>query len=66
MNPEEFINELKEVFWNKNKLMNFTLSQQNSMFDTIKSFLQKKNLIVVSKAEHENLCKAYNHFKKLD
>lgn len=55
MNPQEFVNELKEVFWNKNKLLQFNSRQQDSIFDTIRAFLQKKNLIIVSKVEYDKL-----------
>lgn len=55
MTPQEFTNELKEYFWNKNKLLQFNSSQIDSMFDTIRAFLQKKNLVVVSKVEYEAL-----------
>lgn len=53
MNPQEFIDELKERFFEKGVWM--TQSQRDSHFDTIKAFLQKKNLIVVSKVEYEKL-----------
>ena len=59
MNPQEFTDELKEVFWNKNKLISFNSQQIQSMFDTIKAFLQKKNLVVIPKIEYEALLKAY-------
>jgi hypothetical protein len=55
MTPQEFIEELKHVFYHKNKLMQFDKSQQDIMFDTIKAFLQKKQLVVVSRVEHERL-----------
>jgi hypothetical protein len=55
MTPQQFIEELKETFYHKNKLLRFSLSQQNTIFDTIKAFLQKKNLVVVSKVEYEKL-----------
>lgn len=55
MTSQEFTNELKEYFWNKNKLLQFNSSQIDSMFDTIRAFLQKKNLVVVSKVEYEAL-----------
>ena len=64
MNPQEFVDELKEVFWNKNKFTQFTSRQQNSIFDTIKAFLLKKNLIIVSKVEYENTLKACQFFSK--
>lgn len=55
MNPQKFIENLKEHFWNKNKTHCFSPSQKDSMFDTIKAYLQKKNLVVVSKVEYEAL-----------
>ena len=55
MTPHEFVAELKETFYHKNKLLRFSLSQQNTIFDTIKAFLQKKNLVLVSKVEYEKL-----------
>jgi hypothetical protein len=55
MTPQEFIENLKDHFWNKNKTLHFAQSQTNSMFDTIKSYLLKKNLVVVSKVEYESL-----------
>lgn len=58
MKPQEFVDQLKEVFWNKNKLLQFNPRQQDSIFDTIKAFLQKKNLIIVSRVEYENTLKA--------
>jgi hypothetical protein len=57
MIPAEFIEELKHVFYHKNKLMQFDKRQQDIMFDTIKAFLQKKQLIVVSRVEYERLLK---------
>jgi len=53
MTPQEFINELKERFSTKGVWM--TGRETNSFFETIKAFLQKKNLIVVSKVEYESL-----------
>lgn len=53
MTPQEFINELKERFLTKGVWMKGR--ETNSFFDTIKAFLQKKNLIVVSKVEYESL-----------
>jgi hypothetical protein len=58
MNPQEFVDELKEVFWNKNKLRGLNHPQINSIFDTIKAFLQKKNLVVISKVEYQALLTA--------
>ena len=55
MNPQKFVDELKEVFWRKNKLLQFNSRQQDSIFDTIKAFLQKKNLVIVSKVEYDDL-----------
>lgn len=53
-NPEEFVNELKELFaWKKPFLLDY--KQRDSVFDTIKAYLQKKNLIVISKVEYDNL-----------
>lgn len=57
MTPVEFVKELKEVFYQKNKLLHFSPSQQNMIFDTIKAFLQKKNLVVVCKVEYDRLLK---------
>jgi hypothetical protein len=57
MAPQEFIEELKHVFYHKNKLMQFDKSQQDIMFDTIKAFLQKKQLVVVSRVEYDRLLK---------
>jgi hypothetical protein len=65
MNPQEFTDELKEVFWNKNKLLGLDHPQKDSIFDTIKSFLQKKNLVVVSKVEYEALLTAANIYFKM-
>jgi len=53
MNPQEFVEKLKERFFEKRVWM--AQSQRDSYFDTIKAFLQKKNLIVVSKVEYEKL-----------
>jgi len=65
MNPQEFTDELKEVFWNKNKLLGLNPPRIDSIFDTIKSFLQKKNLVVVSKVEYEALLTAANIYFKM-
>jgi hypothetical protein len=51
--PQEFIDDLKEYFLEKGK--GFTVSQRDSYFDTIKAYLQKKNLVVVSKVEYQRL-----------
>ena len=53
MNPQEFVDKLKERFSEKG--VGMIQSQRDSYFDTIKAFLQKKNLIVVSKVEYESL-----------
>ncbi len=53
MTPQQFIDELKERFLNKGVWM--TGREIDSFFDTIKAFLQKKNLVVVSKIEYEFL-----------
>ena len=55
MTPQEFVDELKERFYHTNKLVRFTLSERSVIFDTIKAFLQKKNLVVVSKVEYDRL-----------
>jgi len=53
MTPQQFIDELKERFLTKGVWM--TGREIDSFFDIIKAFLQKKNLIVVSKIEYESL-----------
>jgi hypothetical protein len=53
MNPQEFVDKLKERFSEKG--VGMIPSQRHHYFDTIKAFLQKKNLIVVSKVEYESL-----------
>ena len=55
MTPQEFVDELKERFYHTNKLVRFTLSERSVIFDTIKAFLQKRNLVVVSKVEYDRL-----------
>lgn len=50
MTSQEFTNELKEYFWNEHKLMLFSPSEI-----AITAFLQKENLVVVSKVEYEAL-----------
>jgi hypothetical protein len=50
MTSQEFTDELKEYFWNEHKLMLFSPCEI-----AITAFLQKKNLIVVSKVEYESL-----------
>lgn len=55
MTPQQFIDELKERFFEKNLWMTMTGRQSDSFFDTIKAFLQKKNLVVVSRVEYESL-----------
>ena len=53
--PEEFVKELKEHFWNKNKSFLLNRRETESLLDTIKAYLQKKNLVIVSKVEYERL-----------
>lgn len=53
MTPQQFIDQLKERFFQKNAWM--TGRQSDSFFDTIKAFLQKKNLVVISRVEYESL-----------
>ena len=55
MKPQQFIDKLKEHFFQKNAWAWMTGRQSDSFFDTIKAFLQKKNLVVVSKVEYESL-----------
>jgi hypothetical protein len=55
MTPQEFVTELKERFYHTNKLLQFSLKQQDVILDTIKAFLLKKNLVVVSKVEYDRL-----------
>lgn len=52
--PQEFIDDLKEHFWNKKPFL-LEYRQRDSVFDTIKAYLQKKNLVVVSKVEYDKL-----------
>jgi LytS/YehU family sensor histidine kinase len=47
LNPEEFINELKELFELKKPFL-LEHKQRDSVFGTIKAYLQKKNLVVIS------------------
>jgi peptidase E len=55
--PKEFIEELKERFRDKKPFLLHT-DQQNSVFDTILAYLQKKQLVVISRVEYETLIKA--------
>ena len=55
MDIDEFINQLKEKFYNKNTWFKSGHALQDSVYDTIKSFLLKKNLVIISKAEYDQL-----------
>lgn len=55
METDEFINQLKEKFYNKNTWLKSGSALENSVYDTIKSFLLKKNLVIISKAEYDQL-----------
>ena len=56
MDNDQFIEELKEKFYNKHTWYNKSgHALQDSVLSTIKAFLQKKNLIIVSKAEWDRL-----------
>ena len=55
MEIDEFINELKEKFYNKNTFLKRALDCEQSVLNTIKSFLLKKNLVIISKAEYDQL-----------
>lgn len=55
MTNDEFIEQLKERFYNKNTWFKPSYALQDAVLDTIKSFLQKKNLVIISKAELSKL-----------
>lgn len=51
MSNEEFLEQLKEKFYNKGTWFKPSYAIQDAVLDTIKSLLQKKNLIIITKAE---------------
>lgn len=56
MEIDKFMEELKEKFRNKNtwsKKSDYAL--QDSVYDTIRSFFTKKNLVIITKAEYDHL-----------
>jgi len=55
MELDQFIEKLKEKFYNKNTWFKSGSALQDSVCDTIKSFILKKNLIIISKAEYDQL-----------
>lgn len=55
MDNDEFIRELKEKFQNKGIYFKPAFALENSIFDTIKAYLLKKNLVIISKSELDKL-----------
>ena len=52
MEHDEFIDELKEKFWNKGTFFKkHGHALEDSILSTIKSYLLKKNLVIISKTE---------------
>ncbi len=51
METDKFIEELKEKFYNKGTWFKGGHALQESVLATIKSFLIKKNLVIISKSE---------------
>ena len=54
--PKEFVQDLKNLFADKKPFL-LCSKQRDSVFDTIQAHLQKKNLIVISRAEYDALLK---------
>lgn len=56
MDNDEFLKELNERFYNKNTFLKPRGSAiRDSVLDTIKSLLSKKNLVIISKSELDKL-----------
>jgi hypothetical protein len=55
MDTDQFISELKEKFYNKNTFFKRASDCEQSVLNTIKSYMLKKNLVLISKAEYEQL-----------
>lgn len=50
--PQEFASTLREMFFDKKPFF-LNTQQTDCVFDTIKAYLQKKQLVVVSRVEYE-------------
>lgn len=55
MELDQLLKELKEKFYNKNTFLKSAHACEESVLQTIKSLFLKKNLIIVSKVEYEEL-----------
>jgi len=55
MEHDEFISQLKEKFYNKNTWLKPSYALQDAVLDTIKSFLLKKNLVIISRSDLSKL-----------
>ena len=58
MELNKLLEELKERFWRNNTFFKSSHACEESVLQTIKSLFLKKNLIIVSKVEYEELLAA--------
>ena len=55
METDKFIEELQEKFYNKNTWYKSGHALQDSVMSTIKSFIIKKNLVLIPKVELDKM-----------
>jgi len=56
MEIDKFMEELKEKFRNKNTWSKTCVyAVKDSVYDTIRSFITKNNLVIITKAEYDHL-----------
>jgi len=55
MNNDQFIQDLKDKFRNKGTWMKPSYALEDAVFDTIKAYMSKKNLVIISRSDLSKL-----------